>query len=81
MHRLNTPVLIVFAAVALVGCAQWATYPPIETATGFSSPIREPIPTLIAMSVEHVNTEHGGARDAFAVNLPTGYQSMAVAAL
>jgi hypothetical protein len=55
------------------GCQQFSTYPPVElpVAARLQRPAAEPVPTIIARSVEYVRERFGVAGD-LPLNLPEG---------
>jgi len=72
--------LVGFAALALAvsGCTPWATYPPLEGATGINDPALHPIPDVMGEAIWYVHTQdvddpankYGGGELVF--NLPPG---------
>jgi hypothetical protein len=56
---------------ALVGCAAWATYPPIPGAAHIGRGHHEPVPTLMATAVQNTHERHGDG-DEVVFNLPPG---------
>lgn len=70
-HRWTLPA-IAAAALLAGGCAPWASYPPLETASEMASPELEPFPTLMAEAIWYGNLEYGTGEDDFRWNLPPG---------
>ena len=59
------------------GCAQWSTYPPIETTQKWSNrPAARPVPAVMAASYAYVRERYMHGEDA-AINLPEGTPAQA----
>jgi hypothetical protein len=63
------------------GCAQWSTYPPIETTQALTNrPASRPIPAIMATSYIYVRESYMHGEDA-AINLPEGTPAQAYEAV
>jgi len=67
---------IVFCGLSggFAGCAQWATYPPVETKAArmmTRAETAEPLPTIMALAIDYVRDEYLPGQN-LPVNLPTG---------
>lgn len=72
--RLLTTIILGCGGLAFAGCAQWATYPPVETKAArmmTRAETAEPLPTIMALSIDYVRTEYVAGQD-LPVNLPAG---------
>jgi hypothetical protein len=74
MSRLRIAAMMMAVALTTVGCAPYATYPPIEVdvARDMTSPTFEPIPTLMVEAIRYTHENYGHGEVDFAWNLPRG---------
>lgn len=62
---------------ALSGCAQWSTYPPVETTKALTNrPAARPVPAIMAASIKYAQERYLSDSDA-AINLPEGTSAQA----
>src|SRR5262245_20803381 len=58
-------------AAAVTGCQQYATYPPVEVTAKLQRPAAEPVPTIIATSIQYAR-DNFVASKTLPINLPAG---------
>jgi hypothetical protein len=71
MRRTSTTVLLALSGLLATACAPAITYPLEEGVMTSRSAANEPVPTLMAKSIEYAHTEWGEEGD-LAINLPPG---------
>jgi len=70
-NTVATTALLIAVTIVAVGCAPWATYPPVEHTSKLVNPQFEPIPKLMAESLRYVHEEYGTVEQPV-FNLPEG---------